>query len=366
MALLDVCDLVVSARSRGMDLALVDGISLTVGKGEIVGLVGESGCGKSTTSNAIMRLFPSPSVRQTAGELILDGTRYDTLKPKAMAEVRGARIAMIFQDPSTYLDPMMTVGKQVGEGLRVHRIPGDHRARVVELLSLMGLPDPEGMVHRYPHELSGGQRQRVLIAAALAADPDLIIADEPSTALDVTVQAQILALLRELRDRLGVAILFITHDLGVVAEMCDRVYVMYAGRIVEAREVHALYADPRHPYTAGLLASTLSSQSDINELFSIPGTVPDPRAMPAGCRFASRCPLADERCGTESPPLVAVAGGESACWEHEQVSREIWRTGRAADVPRAAVADVSPESPREVEGHPNPVPSPPVAREVER
>jgi len=325
--LLAVQDLVVSARSRGKNIALVDGISLAVNKGEIVGLVGESGCGKSTTSNAIMRLFPSQSVRQTSGELILDGTRYDTLKPKEMSTVRGARIAMIFQDPSTYLDPMMTVGKQVGEGLRVHRIPGNHQARVVELLGLMGLPDPEGMVHRYPHELSGGQRQRVLIAAALAADPDLIIADEPSTALDVTVQAQILALLRELRDRLGVAILFITHDLGVVAEMCDRVYVMYAGRIVESREVHALYADPRHPYTAGLLGSTLSSSSDINELFSIPGTVPDPRAMPKGCRFASRCPLADDRCRTEQPPLVAVAGGESACWHHDHVAADMWRAG---------------------------------------
>lgn len=322
--LLQVRDLVVSARSRGADIALVDGISLTVGRGEIVGLVGESGCGKSTTSNAIMRLFATPSVRQTAGEVRLDGTRIDTLRPGEMSKVRGARVAMIFQDPSTYLDPMMTVGRQVGEGLRVHRVPGDHDTRVVELLGLMGLPDPEGMMRRYPHELSGGQRQRVLIAAALAADPDVIIADEPSTALDVTVQAQILALLRDLRDRLGVAILFITHDLGVVAEMCDRVYVMYAGRIVEAREVHQLYAHPRHPYTAGLLASTLSSDSDVNELFSIPGTVPDPRAMPSGCRFASRCPLADVRCRAEQPPLVDVPGGRSACWHADDVDSKLW------------------------------------------
>jgi oligopeptide/dipeptide ABC transporter ATP-binding protein len=322
--LLEVNDLVVSARSRGTEIALVDGISLTVDKGEIVGLVGESGCGKSTTSNAIMRLFGTPSVRQTAGELVLDGERYDTLRPGQMAKIRGARIAMIFQDPSTYLDPMMTVGRQVGEGLRVHQVPGDHGKRVVELLGLMGLPDPEGMVHRYPHELSGGQRQRVLIAAALAADPDVIIADEPSTALDVTVQAQILALLRELRDTLGVAILFITHDLGVVAEMCDRVYVMYAGRIVEAREIHALYAEPRHPYTAGLLASTLSSDSDVNRLFSIPGTVPDPRAMPPGCRFASRCPLADDRCRAVQPVLATVDGGQTACWHHDQVDADLW------------------------------------------
>ena len=322
--LLQVRDLVVSARSRGADIALVDGISLTVGRGEIVGLVGESGCGKSTTSNAIMRLFATPSVRQTAGEVRLDGTRIAPLRPGEMSKVRGARVAMIFQDPSTYLDPMMTVGRQVGEGLRVHRVPGDHDTRVVELLGLMGLPDPQGMMRRYPHELSGGQRQRVLIAAALAADPDVIIADEPSTALDVTVQAQILALLRDLRDRLGVAILFITHDLGVVAEMCDRVYVMYAGRIVETRAVHQLYAHPRHPYTAGLLASTLSSDSDVNELFSIPGTVPDPRAMPSGCRFASRCPLADVRCRAEQPPLVDVPGGRSACWHADDVDSKLW------------------------------------------
>ena len=322
--LLEVNDLTVKARSRGMDLTLVDGISLRVGKGEVVGLVGESGCGKSTTSNAIMRLFSTTAVRQTGGEILLDGAiRVHELKPAQMAAIRGARIAMIFQDPSTYLDPMMTVGKQVAEGLQIHKGKGDHRPRVVELLTLMGLPDPEGMADRYPHELSGGQRQRVLIAAALAADPDLIIADEPSTALDVTVQAQILALLRKLRDELGVSILFITHDLGVVAEMCDRVYVMYAGKIVEQRGIDALYSNPKHPYSAGLLRSTFSTEVDVADLFSIPGTVPDPRALPSGCRFAPRCPLADARCA-EQPPLARVEDGESACWHHEKVDANVW------------------------------------------
>ena len=324
--LLEVRDLVVEAGSRLGAIRLVDGVSITIGRGEIVGLVGESGCGKSTTAAAIMRLFSSPSVSMTSGEVLLDGDRIDNLSNAKMAKVRGARIAQIFQDPSTYLDPMMTVGDQVAEGLKVHRGKGDHRPRVIELLERMGLPDPAHMAHRFPHELSGGQRQRVLIAAALAAEPDLLIADEPSTALDVTVQAQILALLRELRDSLGLSILFITHDLGVVAEMCDRVYVMYAGKIVEDRAIDQLYARPAHPYSIGLLNSTFSPDADVESLFSVPGTVPDPRAMPTGCRFRTRCVRADAAC-VDQPPLEAIDGGAVACWHHASIDpATLWRS----------------------------------------
>ena len=328
MKLLEVNDIVVEASSRLGPIRILDGVSIDISPGEIVGLVGESGSGKSTTAAAIMKLFTSPSVSMKEGEIWLEGERIDNLPTDEMAKVRGARIAQIFQDPSTNLDPMMSVGDQVAEGLRVHKGKGDHRARVVELLTQMGLPDPEHMAHRFPHELSGGQRQRVLIAAALAADPKLLIADEPSTALDVTVQAQILALLRELREELGLSILFITHDLGVVAEMCDRVYVMYAGKVVEGREIHQLYDSPAHPYTVGLLNSTFSVDEDVEALFSVPGTVPDMRAMPSGCRFRTRCVLADEQCAAAEPPLEEVPGGLVACWNRDLVDpKTLWRAG---------------------------------------
>jgi peptide/nickel transport system ATP-binding protein len=313
--LLHIEDLCVEARSRRGPVRLVDRVSLDVGVGEIVGLVGESGCGKSMTASAILQLFPTDSVRVSSGEISLrDAGRLDQMSSDQLRRVRGVRIGMIFQDPSTYLDPLMTVGKQVADGLRGN-IPRDqHKKRVVTLLEQMGLPDAEHMMRRYPHELSGGQRQRVLIAAALALEPDILIADEPTTALDVTIQAEILALLRELRDRLGLGILLITHDLGVVAEMCDRVYVMYAGRVAERRDVENLFRDPRHPYTIGLLNGTLSPDSRAEDLFSIPGSVPDPRAMPSGCRFNTRCPVAIEKCFVEQPPMVEVPGGNSACW----------------------------------------------------
>lgn len=322
-SLLEVNDLVVTARSGGRSIELIDRVDLRVGRGEIVGLVGESGSGKSTTSAAIIDLFNSDSVRRSGGSIVLDGEHLEKLSPRRMAKVRGRRIAMVFQDPSAYLDPTMAVGAQVAEALPRGTDRDARRTRVVELLTLMGLPDPAELAKRYPHELSGGQRQRVLIAAALAAEPDLLIADEPSTALDVTVQAQILALLRELRDKLGLAILFITHDLGVVAEMCDRVYVMYAGQVVEERGIESLFTDPRHPYTVGLLNSSLGEEARVEELFSIPGRVPDPRAMPSGCRFAPRCPLATEEC-TQEPVMVEVTDGRSACWHTDLVSRSIW------------------------------------------
>ncbi|HEU4808599.1 MAG TPA: ABC transporter ATP-binding protein, partial [Homoserinimonas sp.] len=284
--LLRVEGLQVEASSRRGPIRLVDGVSLEVGVGEIVGLVGESGCGKSMTAAAILQLFPTDSVKVSGGEITLEGAgRLDTMSREQLRKVRGVRIGMVFQDPSTYLDPLMTIGKQVAEGMRGRVPAAEQPKRVVTLLSQMGLPDPEHMMKRFPHELSGGQRQRVLIAAALALEPDVLIADEPTTALDVTIQAEILTLLKDLRDRLGLGILLITHDLGVVAEMCDRVYVMYAGRVAERRDVAELFADPRHPYTIGLLHGTLSPDTRPEDMFSIPGSVPDPRAMPKGCRF---------------------------------------------------------------------------------
>ncbi|WP_324650109.1 ABC transporter ATP-binding protein [Georgenia sp. H159] len=325
--LLELRDLSVAVRSRRGPITLVDRVSLKIGEGEIIGLVGESGCGKSMTAAAIGRLFPTTAAYISGGEVLLDGTGDLTdLSDRQFRKVRGARIGMVFQDPSTYLDPLMTVGRQVGEALQMHGYRGDHQARIVELLGLMGLPDAAQLATRYPHELSGGQRQRVLIAAALAGEPDLLIADEPSTALDVTVQAEILVLLRDLRDRLGLSILMITHDLGVVAQMCDRVYVMYAGRVVEARDVQEIFDDPRHPYTLGLLAGTLSPELEEQELFAIPGRVPDPRAMPEGCRFHPRCPLAVAQCREQQPPEMPLATGFSACWRYDDPRLpETWR-----------------------------------------
>ncbi|WP_156252332.1 ABC transporter ATP-binding protein [Pseudactinotalea terrae] len=316
--LLDVRDLSVAVRSRRGPIGLVDRVSLSIGRGEIVGLVGESGCGKSMTAAAIGRLFPTTAARITGGEVMLEGTGDLTnLSDRQFRKIRGARIGMIFQDPSTYLDPLMTIGRQVGEALQAHGYEGSREDRVAELLAMMGLPDAAQLSTRYPHELSGGQRQRVLIAAALAGEPDLLIADEPSTALDVTVQAEILVLLRELRDDLGLSILMITHDLGVVAQMCDRVYVMYAGRVVEERDVYEIFKDPRHPYTLGLLAGTLSPEVRDQELFAIPGRVPDPRAMPEGCRFHPRCPLAVQECREKEPPKQPLGEGFSACWKYD-------------------------------------------------
>lgn len=337
--LLEVRDLSVAVRSRRGPVGLVDRVDLAIGRGEIVGLVGESGCGKSMTAAAIGRLFPTSAAHITGGEVLLEGAGDLTrLSDRQFRRIRGARIGMVFQDPSTYLDPLMTIGRQVAEALQAHGYKGDHHERVVELLGMMGLPDPDQLATRYPHELSGGQRQRVLIAAALAGEPDLLIADEPSTALDVTVQAEILLLLTELRDRLGLSILMITHDLGVVAQMCDRVYVMYAGRVIEQRDVHEIFDDPRHPYTLGLLAGTLSPEIKDQELFAIPGRVPDPRAMPEGCRFHPRCPLAVEECRQRQPPKQQVGDGFSACWRYDDPQLpHAWRM--AGDAEQTVVDD---------------------------
>ena len=326
--MLELRDLVTEIRGRRGAIRVVDEVSLTVGPGEIVGLVGESGCGKSMTAFSVLGLFPTPAARVAGGSILFRGQELRGLSPSELRLYRGARIGMVFQDPSSFLDPLMPVGQQVAETLVSHGQRAGVEARVLELLTQMELPDPAGVARRYPHELSGGQRQRVLIAAALAMRPALLIADEPTTALDVTVQASILHLLVRLRETLGLGILLITHDLGIVAEVCDRVYVMYAGRVAETNNVHGLFAQPRHPYTQGLLRGTLSVEAYGGDLFSIPGVVPNPRAFPAGCRFNPRCPIVTDVCRTNDPPLMQREHGADACWRAlEPAAANAWAAG---------------------------------------
>ncbi len=323
--ILEVRQLVTEIHQRRGWLRVVDDVSFNVRRGEIVGLVGESGCGKSMTAFSLMQLFPTPAARVTSGQIQFEDRDLAKLTADEMRRVRGAQIAMIFQDPATFLDPLMTLGNQIAEPLRAHNFAGNATARTRELVAQMGLPDPELMVRRYPHQVSGGQKQRALIASAMACAPKLLIADEPTTALDVTVQAQILDLMRDLRDQTGAAILLITHDLGVIAEMCDRVYVMYAGKIVEHNTTRELFRAPRHPYTQGLLRSTVSLESASAELFAIPGTVPNLNELPTGCRFAPRCPIANAQCKQE-PPFVANDASAVACWNVERAAAsDIWK-----------------------------------------
>jgi len=315
--LLEVLNLETHFATGGGVFKAVDGISFNLKRGETLGLVGESGCGKSVTSLSIMRLVPSPPGRIAGGQVKLSGRDLLKLSPAEMRAVRGADIAMIFQEPMTSLNPVQPIGQQIAESILLHRTSteAEARARAIELLRLVRIPSPEQRVDDYPHQLSGGMRQRVMIAMALACDPQVLIADEPTTALDVTIQAQILELLRELRERLGMAIILITHDLGVVAELADRVAVMYAGRIVEEAPVEALFGDPQHPYTLGLLASIPGAAGDDEELTAIEGVVPSPYAQPAGCRFNPRCPFAIDRCRSEMPALTEAKPGHSvACW----------------------------------------------------
>lgn len=319
-AILDVQGLVTEIRTRRGVVRAVDDVSLTVGRGEIVALVGESGSGKSMTAYSLMQLFPTPAARIAAGQIRFEGRDLLTIPPDELRRIRGDRMAMIFQDPSSFLNPLMTVGRQVAEPLLARDYPRNQiDARVHDLLTRMGLPDAASLARRYPFELSGGQRQRALIAAALACKPTLLIADEPTTALDVTVQAQIMDLLRSLRDELGLSLLLITHDLGIVAQHADRVYVMYAARLAETATTRDLFHDPRHPYTRGLLRSTLSIEGASDELYSIPGVVPNLAAPPQGCRFHPRCPLATETCH-QQPPLAAAGASLVACWYSDRVA----------------------------------------------
>jgi oligopeptide/dipeptide ABC transporter ATP-binding protein len=326
-ALLDVRGLCVDIAQRSMALRVVKNVSLTVRRGEAVGLVGESGSGKSMTAFAIMKLFPTVLAQVAGGRILLEGRDLAQLPAAAMRSVRGARMGMVFQDPASFLDPLMPVGRQIAESLRTHGRSVGLEARVLELLDLMELPDAAQVARKYPHELSGGMRQRILIAAALALRPALLIADEPTTALDVTVQAGILELLTRLRKELGLGLLLITHDLAVVAETCQRVNVMYAGQIVEAGEVAPLFAAPRHPYTQGLLASILSPLSRAHSLFSIPGGVPVAGHWPPGCRFHPRCPIARPGlCDTTEPRLESHGAGADRCHlSDEPVAARAWQ-----------------------------------------
>jgi oligopeptide/dipeptide ABC transporter ATP-binding protein len=317
-ALLEVEDLSVTFSGDEGLVRAVEGVSFVLERGRTLGVVGESGCGKSVTALAIMGLLPAKGALRT-GRVRFDGTELTGLGDKALGSLRGARLAMIFQEPMTSLNPAFTVGEQIVEAILRHKkAPNRAEAekRAVEMLRRVRIPAPERRFFDYPHKLSGGMRQRIMIAMALACDPELLIADEPTTALDVTIQAQVLELMRQLRRETGAAIMLITHDLGVVAEMADRVIVMYAGQIVEEAPVGVLFSRPEHPYTVGLLGSIPRLDRRRGRLPAIEGTVPSPHAMPAGCRFAPRCPFADARCRAEAPPLGAVAADHRArCWK---------------------------------------------------
>ena len=318
MSLLSVENLAVAYRGDGGgETVVVDGVDLTIDKGRTLGLVGESGSGKSVTARAIMRLLPEPPARVLSGRVVLDGEDLLRLPERRMRDVRGNRIAMIFQEPMTSLNPTLSVGFQVEEGLRLHTNldRAGRRGRALDLLHRVGIGAPEQRLKQYPHELSGGLRQRVMIAGALACGPDLLIADEPTTALDVTVQAQILDLLDDLRRDAGMGVLLITHDLGVVGGHTDEVAVMYAGRIVEWAATADLFEHPRHPYTGGLVASMprLDGPRGVR-LAAIPGTVPPPGKRAPGCPFVDRCDRALTRCAPERPPLAGADGRAFACW----------------------------------------------------
>ncbi|HSD30989.1 MAG TPA: ABC transporter ATP-binding protein [Gemmatimonadales bacterium] len=297
----------------------VDGVSLDLYPGETLGVVGESGCGKTVMSLSILRLVPEPPGHIRPGSLIeFEGHNLLTLSPRDLRAVRGNRIAMIFQEPMTSLNPVLTIGDQVAEAAIVHQhlSRGVARRRAIELLRQVGIPEPEERVDHYPHQLSGGMRQRVMIAMALICRPQILIADEPTTALDVTIQAQILELLARLQQELGMAVLLITHDLGVVAGTADRVVVMYAGQVVETAPTPELFAHPRHPYTEGLMESIPRLDRPRARLHSIPGSVPAATAWPQGCRFHPRCPYAWDKCRTEEPPLLETGtdGHTARCW----------------------------------------------------
>ena len=315
-ALLEVRGLQTRFRIENGEFAAVDGVSFSIGPGRTLGLVGESGCGKSVTALSIMGLVPQPPGRIAAGEILFEGVDLLKLAPREMNELRGDRLAMIFQEPMSSLNPAFTIGDQVAEALLRHRKLSrrEARATAIEALRQVRIPSPEQRYDDYPHRLSGGMRQRAMIAMALACKPKLLICDEPTTALDVTIQAQILELMRTLREETGTAIILITHDLGVVAELADEVAVMYAGRIVEHAPVDRLFAEPQHPYTVGLLGSIPKLHLEQARLPAIQGQVPDPRAWPQGCRFRPRCPFAVEAC-VQAPALTDVrAGHRAACW----------------------------------------------------
>jgi peptide/nickel transport system ATP-binding protein len=303
------------------EIPAVDGIDLYIEKGEVVGIVGESGCGKSVTSLSIMGLVPSPPGKVVDGEILFKGEELRTATEKRMCQIRGNDIAMIFQEPMTSLNPLFTIGEQITEAIKLHQKLNKKmlRERAIEMLKLVGLPRVEELLNDYPHQLSGGMRQRVMIAMAMACNPQLLIADEPTTALDVTIQAQILHLMKNLNEKTGTSIMLITHDLGVVAEVCDRVIVMYAGKIVEEADIKTIFKNPKHPYTVGLIHSVPDIREKKQRLYSIPGNVPRPGSIKHGCRFAARCEHAFDRCRIEDPELYSMEGNSHKvrCFLHD-------------------------------------------------
>lgn len=320
--LLVLKDLTTRMKTKKGSFNAVDGISLEIAAGETLALVGESGCGKSLTALSIMGLVPRPPGEIVAGEISFRKDNLLAKTEKEMGAIRGKKMAMIFQEPMTSLNPLLRVGDQLMEGIRWHGGEGRRQAwqRAVELLHLVGIGSAEARMREYPHQMSGGMRQRVMIAIALACNPHLLIADEPTTALDVTIQAQILHLMQDLQRTMGTAILLITHDLGVVAAMADRVLVMYLGRIVEAASVYEIFSRPLHPYTAGLLRSIPNLAAPCDRLQPIKGMVPNPLQKPPGCRFSNRCPLSGPRCHREEPVLEKTADGRQvACWNYANV-----------------------------------------------
>jgi oligopeptide/dipeptide ABC transporter ATP-binding protein len=313
--LIQVKDLQTSFFTPEGEVRAIDGVSFAIGEGKTLGLVGESGCGKSVTSLSIMRLIPSPPGKIVGGEIFYRGRDLLKLGNEDMRKIRGNEISMIFQEPMTSLNPVFTVGNQIGEAIKLHQGLGKRQTRdkTIEMLRLVKIADPESRVDSYPHQLSGGMRQRVMIAMALSCNPSLLIADEPTTALDVTIQAQILELMKELQQKIGMALLLITHDLGVVAEQADDVAIMYAGKIVERASALAIFTKPLHPYTVGLLNSLPGVGAEKKKrLDAIPGVVPSPLNLPSGCRFRDRCPKAADTCAQTEPALVEKAQGHMA------------------------------------------------------
>lgn len=302
----------------------VDGVNFSVEAGKTIGIVGESGCGKSITAMSILRLIPDPPGKIVNGEIIFEGEDLTKVSDERIREIRGNNISMIFQEPMTSLNPVFTVGYQIGEVLMLHQKLSEEEARerAIEMISLVGIPNPERIVDEYPHQLSGGMRQRIMIAMALACQPKLLIADEPTTALDVTIQAQILELMNDLKNRLNTSIMLITHDLGVIAEMADHVIVMYSGKVVEDAPVLELFNNPKHPYTIGLMRSIPSLVQEGERLETIPGMVPNPLYLPKGCYFHPRCKFAIEECKHVQPELREIGPGhKAACIRAEEVTK---------------------------------------------
>ncbi len=327
--ILQVKDLQVSFSTYGGEIQAVRGVSFDLHKGETLAIVGESGCGKSVTSQSIMRLIPEPPGKITGGEVLFKGEDLIKLKEPELRKIRGAHISMIFQDPMTALNPTLTIGEQIMEGIIQHKKISRTEAKksALEMLDLVGIPSPQQRLKQYPHQFSGGMRQRIVIAMALVCQPDVLIADEPTTALDVTIQAQILELFRDIQSKTGVSIILITHDLGVVAQVADRIAVMYAGKIVELGTRREIFYQPQHPYTRGLLQSVPRLDIERDELVPIPGTPPDLFSPPTGCAFAARCPYAMEVCDKAYPFRTHLSNFHNVdCWLQDERAKKLVST----------------------------------------